>query len=75
MAAYPYSLTILNTTSMHHFSTRRISMMTSELNLGDDGVQDCNDCIGMHLDWDDDRSAVRISQPQKIAETLQEARF
>ena len=47
-----------------------IKMMTTNFELGDDGFQDCVDYIGMHLEWNADRTAVVITQPDKIAQLL-----
>jgi hypothetical protein len=50
-----------------------VDMLTSNFELGDDGFQDCNDYIGMHLEWNADRTSVLITQPSKIQELLAES--
>jgi len=50
-----------------------VQMLTTKFELGDDGYQDCTDFIGMHLEFNDDRSAVQITQPLKIHELIDDA--
>ena len=50
-----------------------VNMLTSNFELGDDGFQDCNDYIGMHLEWNSDRTSVLITQPAKVQELLAES--
>ena len=49
-----------------------VNMLTTKFELGDDGYQDCRDFIGMHLDFNKDRTAVVITQPLKISELLED---
>ena len=50
-----------------------ISMMLSKFELGNDGMSDCENFIGMHFRWNSDRSRLHISQPQKVHELLESA--
>lgn len=45
-------------------------MLTEKFELGDDVFQDCRDFIGMHFEFNDDRSIVHISQPLKVAQLI-----
>ena len=47
--------------------------MTTNFELGDDGFQDCVDYIGMHLEWNADRTAVVITQPDEVAQLLSDS--
>ena len=45
-------------------------MLTTKFELGDDGFQDCTDYVGMHFEFNADRTAVIITQPLKVQELL-----
>lgn len=40
-----------------------VKMLTTKLELGDDGFQDCTDYVGMHFELNADRTAVIITVP------------
>lgn len=62
-----------DTQSGHQQYNELVDMLTSKFKLGDDGHQDCTDFIGMHLEFNHDRTAVVITQPLKISELLQDS--
>ena len=47
-------------------------MLQSRFELQDDGLTDCVNFLGMHLEWASDRSSVRVSTPA-IIDTLLES--
>jgi hypothetical protein len=48
-------------------------MLTTKFELGNDGYQDCTDFIGLHFEFNADRSAVIITQPLKVNELCSDA--
>ena len=53
--------------------TELVNMLTTKFELGDDGFQDCTDFIGMHFEFNADRTAVHITQPLKVDELIEGA--
>ena len=49
-----------------------VNMLQTEFELGDDGHSDCANFIGMHLEFNFDRTSCVITQPGKIDELLAE---
>jgi hypothetical protein len=50
-----------------------ITMLTTQFELGDDGMQDCENFIGMHFEFNTDRTQCTITQPQKLNELITDA--
>jgi hypothetical protein len=50
-----------------------VTMLTTKFELGNDGYQDCTDFIGMHFEFNANRSAVIVTQPLKISELCNDA--
>ena len=47
-----------------------ITMIKQKFELGDDGHQDCTDFIGIHFEFNANRSSCIMTQPQKISELV-----
>ena len=62
-----------NTTAGHELYDSLVTMLKTKFELGDDGHQDCTDFIGMHFQFNADRSACIVTQPQKIHECVSAA--
>ena len=50
-----------------------IAMIKQKFELGDDGHQDCTDFIGIHFEFNANRSSCIMTQPQKISELVSSA--
>jgi hypothetical protein len=50
-----------------------VKMLTTNFELGDDGFQACTDYVGMHFEFNQDRTAVVITQPLKVDDLLAES--
>ena len=47
-----------------------VDMLLDKFELGDDGMSDCENYLGMHFEYNEDKSMCKISQPLKVAELL-----
>lgn len=65
-------LTYTNSPGGRKLHSQLIHMLQSRFELQDDGLTDCVNFLGMHLEWASDRSSVRVSTPA-IIDTLLES--
>ena len=65
--------TFPNTTDGKRQYAELIDMLTTKFELGDDGWTDCENYIGMHFEFNSDRTKCIVTQPQKINELLDDS--